>query len=147
MLFENLSYLWENYQKIVFGFVIFYVIEVLIIIFHQEWMIELIFYTTPLILGVAITTLIIKNPLDPRLNRTIVFITFLTINEGFLTSYMVFELVEHIIGHENHHDQHDQHDKDDKNDKHDKKDKHEPKASAIGDSRIEPHVGSKQPAH
>ena len=106
MLFENLGYLWENYRKIVFGFVIFYAAEVLIIIFHQDWMIELIFYTTPLILGVAITTLMIKKYLDASLNFTMVFIVFLTINQGFLTSYMLFELVEHIIGHEKHHDKH-----------------------------------------
>jgi hypothetical protein len=106
MLFENLGYLWENYRKIVFGFVIFYAAEVLIIVFHQDWMIELIFYTTPLILGVAITTLMIKKYLDASLNFTMVFIVFLTINQGFLTSYMLFELVEHIIGHEEHHDKH-----------------------------------------
>jgi hypothetical protein len=107
--------------------------EVLIIIFHQEWVIELIFYTTPLILGVAITTLMIKKFLDARLSCTIVFITFLTINQGFLTSYMLFELIEHIIGHEKHHENH--------------HDEHEPKASAKGKSHIEPPVGSKQAAH
>ena len=133
MLFENLSYLWDYYKKIVFGFVIFYLFEVLIIIFHQEWVIELIFYTTPLILGVAITTLMIKKFLDARLSCTIVFITFLTINQGFLTSYMLFELIEHIIGHEKHHENH--------------HDEHEPKASAKGKSHIEPPVGSKQAAH
>jgi hypothetical protein len=106
MLFENISYLWENYQKVIFGFFVFYFIEVLVVIFHQEWLIELIFYASPLILGVAITTLIIKRSLDTRLNCTMVFIAFLTINEGFLASYMLFELIEHIIGHENHHDQH-----------------------------------------
>ncbi|GAB6141361.1 hypothetical protein JCM14076_20900 [Methylosoma difficile] len=141
MLFENLSYLWEYYKNIVFGFAIFYVFELLIIIFHQEWVIELIFYTTPLILGVAITTLMIKKYLDASLNCTIVFITFLTINQGFLTTYMLFELVEHIIGHENHHEQHDEHEQDDEHDE------HEPKANAIGDSLIEPHDGSTEPAH
>jgi len=110
MLLNNLKFLWVNHRNTLFYWFFCLVFgEIAVIWFHQEWVIELVFYTTPLLLGVLITMIGVKKAINTPLCNIVVIILCLVVNEGFLATYMVYELIEHMIGHSEHHEVHTEH--------------------------------------